>query len=117
MCRPLEKDQKKEWHKPDEKPMTVARPAKNAAISKWLKDNKLHRWYQPPYFLDLSPCDYGCFHSPKRTMGGMEYEGINSLKEALDKEMKTGNASGKNRAVEKLPECWKQCIERFCQIT
>ena len=88
-----------------------ARPHRNREVTDWLEQNNIERWAHPPYSPDLSPCDYGCFHPLKRAIGGVAYPDIDSLKKAIDAEIKKGNEEGKHRAVEKLPERWKRCVE------
>lgn len=87
-----------------------AKPHRSAEINTWIKENKIERWLQPPYSPDLSPCDYGCFHPLKRSLGGVAYPTVDALKEALEIKVIEGNAKGTYTAVQKLPERWARCI-------
>ncbi len=87
-----------------------ARPHRTTIVTEWLEQNKIKRWVQPPYSPDLSPCEYGCFHAFKRAIGGVPYATDQILKDAIDKEIRDGNASGRYTAVQKLPERWERCI-------
>ena len=88
-----------------------ARPHRSPIINQFLEEKNIQRWLQPPYSPDISPCDYGCFHPLKREIGGKAYADVNSLKAAIDNEVKEGNKGSKYKAVEKLPERWKKCID------
>lgn len=105
----------KKWHRFSKHRVWIlddnARPHRNSIISSWIESRKIERWIHPPYSPDLSPCDYGCFHPLKREIGGKSYNDINSLKIALDYEIREGNKNGKYLAVSKLPERWKRCIQ------
>lgn len=93
-----------------------ARPHRTAIVTEWLEQKKIERWVQPSYSPDLSPCDYGCFHALKRSIGGVTYANDQILKEALDKEIRYGNAAGRYTAVQKLPERWEKCIKNKGQF-
>jgi len=87
-----------------------ARPHRHASVTQWIEDNNIERWLQPPYSPDLSPCDYGCFHALKRAIGGVHYQNIGSLKQAIDNEISRGNANERYLAVQRLPERWLLCV-------
>ena len=87
-----------------------ARPHRTASITQWFEENKIERWLQPPYSPDLSPCDFGCFHALKRAIGGVHYANVDFMKNAIDNEIRIGNANGSYTAVQKLPECWLRCV-------
>lgn len=87
-----------------------ATPHRAASVTAWIEANNIQRWYQPPYSPDLSPCDYGCFHALKRAIGGVQYPHIDSLRDAINKEIAYGNANGKYVAVQKLAERWDRCV-------
>lgn len=88
-----------------------AKPHRHATIEEWIEENRIGRWFQPPYSPDLSPCDYGCFRALKRAIGGVSYPSVTSLKKAIDKEVTDGNAHGRYATVRSLPERWQRCIK------
>lgn len=87
-----------------------ARSHRKTEVIEWIEENNIERWLQPPYSPDLSPCDYGCFRALKRAIGGVHYANVESLVEAIENEIRHGNAEGKYLAVERLPERWLQCV-------
>lgn len=87
-----------------------AKPHRTRPMDAWMEHNKIERWHQPPYSPDLSPCDYGCFHSLKRAIGGQLYSTVDVLKEALNREITYGNQNGTYTAVQRLPERWERCV-------
>ena len=61
---------------------------------------------QPPYSLDLAPCDFCLF--PK--LRGCRYETIEEMKEAVTKVIDALTQEDLNRAVQKLLERYNKCI-------
>lgn len=88
-----------------------SRSHRNRTINEWMKQNEIKFWLHPPYSPDLSPCDYGCFAHLKKAIGGVAYKNLNSLKKAIFREIEMGNKIGKYKALEKLPQKWRKCVE------
>ena len=61
---------------------------------------------QPPYSLDLAPCDFSLF--PKLT--GCRYETIEEMKEAVTKVFDTLTQEDFHMAFQKLLERYNECI-------
>ena len=61
---------------------------------------------QPPYSLDLVPCDFCIF--PK--LRGIRYETIEEMKEAVTKAIDTLTQEDFHGAFQKLLERYKKCI-------
>ena len=61
---------------------------------------------QPPYSLDLAPCDSWLF--PK--LRGCRYETIEEMKEAVTKVIDTLTQEDSNGAFQKLLEWYNKCI-------
>ena len=61
---------------------------------------------QPPYSLDLAPCDFWLF--PK--LRGCRYETIEEMKEAMTKVIDTLTQYDFNGAFQKLLERYNKCI-------
>ena len=105
----------RKWHR-NRRHMTQllddnARPHRNASVKAWIEEKEICHWLQPAYSPDLSPCDYGCYHSLKKALSGVQYTSIAELKAAVDKEIINGNKNGKYLAVLKLPDRWEKCIK------
>ena len=87
-----------------------ARPHRHNSITAWFEENHMKRWLQPSYSPHLSPRDYGYFHALKRTIGVVTHANIDSLKQAMDNEIRYSNANGKHTAIQNLLERWSRCI-------
>ena len=61
---------------------------------------------QPPYSLDLAPCDFWLF--PK--LGGCRYETIEEMKEAVTKVIDTLTQEEFHGPFQKLLERYNKCI-------
>ena len=61
---------------------------------------------QPPYSLDLAPCDFWLFPKPR----GCHYETIEEMKEAVTKVIDTLTQEDFHVAFQKLLERYNKCI-------
>ena len=65
---------------------------------------------QPPYSLDLAPCDFWLFPKLKEKLRGCRYETIEEMKEAVTKVIDTLTKEGFHWAFQKLLERCNKCI-------
>ena len=85
-------------------------PHQSPKVRAWISSKNIQRWIQPDYSPDISTCDFGCFHSLKRALGGVVYSNLNSLKSALDFNIQEGNFNDNYQAARKLPGRWKPVV-------
>ena len=62
---------------------------------------------QPPYSLDLAPCDFWLFPKLKEKLRGCRYETIEEMSEAVTKVIDTPTQEDFHRAFQKLLERYK----------
>ena len=65
---------------------------------------------QPPYSLDIAPCDFCLFPKPKEKVRGCRYETIEEMKEAVTKVFDTPRQEDFHGALQKLLELYNKCI-------
>lgn len=88
-----------------------ARPHKHQLVRKWLEDNKIHLWHQPPYSPDISPLDFGCFGILKKRLRGVHHKTWQDFETNLKKVIKELNDSGSMDAIARLPEKWQRVVD------
>ena len=75
-------------------------------VTDYLTKMSIKTVFQPPYSLDLAPCDFWLF--PKLT--GCRYEKIKEMKEAVTKVIDTPTQEDFHEAFQKLLERYNKCI-------
>ena len=67
---------------------------------------------QPPYSLDLAPCDFFLFPTVKNTIKGTRFSSTNAIKKAVTKELR----GIPQESFQKNIDAWKSRIEKCNEL-
>ncbi len=90
----------------DGAPAHTARPTVH-----WLGQNNIQILPHPGYSPDLNPMDYWFFDKLKAAVRGVRYQRVEDLHSAIDAAIKLIPPEEFNRAMDKLPERLRKCVE------
>lgn len=89
-----------------------ARPHKHQEITTLLEKKGITVWPHPPYSPDISPLDFCCFGPLKDMLRGKKFSDWDEFNTALEDAVEQLNNRGQMKGIEKLPERWKEVIEK-----
>ena len=79
-------------------------------VREFLAKNNTVTMPQPPYSLDMVPCDFFLFSKIKRTLKGRRFTAIDDIKSASLKELKAMPKIEFEKFFEDWKKCWHKCI-------
>jgi len=66
---------------------------------------------QPPYPLDLAPCDFFLFPQLKKTMKGRRFDYVEDIQANATRQLRAITKSDYQRCFCQWQECWNKCIQ------
>ena len=66
--------------------------------------------YHPPYFPDLSPCDFDLIPKMKEPHRGIRFGTVPEILQAADRTIRTINTTGAAKGILRLPHRWQRVV-------